>query len=847
MASSLYYTALNRKLTAQLGQALGGTFATKRQPVSGTVVTIVRAAIGPQIYPLTNADTAHTGDRLTLVNIGRPSVALYAPEGGGAGSTSSGSGGGLGGSLSAHELAGADHLGFLAPQQAPWAVMNDGTRTLVGPSVFIGAASRLAEAITEASTTIYLYANTWQSGDVVRIVGRALQEWLRLTSNATGDGPFAYTVTRDIASTGALAWLAGDAVALYGHTGANWLDINSGTDAFLKAGPTIAATTRTGAVWNDTATVWALGNLRDRYGFAEDRIGAYFGQRAPGQVWGGFDADNGFRIMDYLTRAFQVEPSGRAVFGRADAGEIELDPTSGAILLKWCGTTQVGIDGEGHTLYGVTTIGRPLGPALELAPIDDPGGDEALQRFGLWVREKGGARFFTAVSGTEADPTAAYWRAGYEDSDYIQLRDRLLTWHTTNTTLDAGGLLTTTGAVISTSTLIDPVIALASGKIFVGSAANLMAAVALSGDATLVAAGTLTIAAGAVTLAKMANMATASLIYRKTVGTGAPEVNTLATLKTDLNLDTGYLLATGATVGASAQAQTFTNGVIGPTIYGGTAANDDLMLEGTSDATKTTSYVILQPSAGNVGIGIVPATYRFQVFGDPDAGKTGDALFDNVYSQVYINTSTSRPLRVVGPFGSAYITMESSASGSSYHGLRMYAGSTLEWSAAVAGGDFYFWDHVGALPYVLVLKKTTGRVGIGVDLPATLLHTKLTDTGTNAIVNVLTLDHATSGTAAAGFGLGINLTLQSSTTAAQNAARLAALWNVATHASRSADLIAYASDASGERELWRGRATGTAAQVTVSGDLTMAGAGRFMAVFYGDEVVSLNNDMVFIQ
>lgn len=60
---------------------------------------------------------------------------------------------------------------------------------------------------------------------------------------------------------------------------------------------------------------------------------------------------------------------------------------------------------------------------------------------------------------------------------------------------------------------------------------------ALSGDVTT-SAGALgtTIAAGAVTLAKMANMATASLIYRKTAGSGAPEVQTLATLKTDLGL-----------------------------------------------------------------------------------------------------------------------------------------------------------------------------------------------------------------------------------------------------------------------------------------------------------------------
>lgn len=66
-----------------------------------------------------------------------------------------------------------------------------------------------------------------------------------------------------------------------------------------------------------------------------------------------------------------------------------------------------------------------------------------------------------------------------------------------------------------------------------------------SGDVTNSAGSlALTIANAAVTLAKMANMATASLIYRKTAGSGAPEVNTLAQLKTDLAL-TGADLAGG--------------------------------------------------------------------------------------------------------------------------------------------------------------------------------------------------------------------------------------------------------------------------------------------------------------
>ena len=52
----------------------------------------------------------------------------------------------------------------------------------------------------------------------------------------------------------------------------------------------------------------------------------------------------------------------------------------------------------------------------------------------------------------------------------------------------------------------------------------------------------------------------------------------------------------------------------GQSLIGGTAANDDLSLEGTSNATRDTSYVIMQPNGGNVGIGTTsPASYRLDV------------------------------------------------------------------------------------------------------------------------------------------------------------------------------------------------------------------------------------------
>lgn len=57
------------------------------------------------------------------------------------------------------------------------------------------------------------------------------------------------------------------------------------------------------------------------------------------------------------------------------------------------------------------------------------------------------------------------------------------------------------------------------------------------GDITVSGSGlTWVLDAGAVTLAKQADMATASVVYRKSAGAGAPEVQTLATLKTDLGL-----------------------------------------------------------------------------------------------------------------------------------------------------------------------------------------------------------------------------------------------------------------------------------------------------------------------
>ena len=74
--------------------------------------------------------------------------------------------------------------------------------------------------------------------------------------------------------------------------------------------------------------------------------------------------------------------------------------------------------------------------------------------------------------------------------------------------------------------------------------------------------GSLSLADGSVTLVKQANVATSTVFYRKSAGDGPPEVQTLATLRADLNIPTdldpalyvkalsGYSLAPNAMISA---------------------------------------------------------------------------------------------------------------------------------------------------------------------------------------------------------------------------------------------------------------------------------------------------------
>lgn len=118
---------------------------------------------------------------------------------------------------------------------------------------------------------------------------------------------------------------------------------------------------------------------------------------------------------------------------------------------------------------------------------------------------------------------------------------------TAGTMADWQELLTPTDAVISVNGMTGAVTVstisgnagsatvLATGRNFSISGGGITAS-AISFNGSAAVALSASVDAGHITLARMADMATASVIYRKTAGTGVPEVQTLATLKADLGL-----------------------------------------------------------------------------------------------------------------------------------------------------------------------------------------------------------------------------------------------------------------------------------------------------------------------
>ncbi len=189
------------------------------------------------------------------------------------------------------------------------------------------------------------------------------------------------------------------------------------------------------------------------------------------------------------------------------------------------------------------------------------------------------------------------------------------------------------------------------------------AAVGFNGTANVVLSAS--VDAAHITLARMADMAAASLIYRKTAGAGVPEVNSLATLKTDLGL-----------TGTNSGDQTSIVGLSGTLAQFNTACTDADFAR--TDAANTFTGVQTLSSAPVFSAGIAPAQLPNGLTNGNSAAQSQVVVSATNYYITNSNLNLPNPLKsgmVVGTRFTWRVALTKTAAGTGIFQISIYRGT----------------------------------------------------------------------------------------------------------------------------------------------------------------------------
>ena len=189
------------------------------------------------------------------------------------------------------------------------------------------------------------------------------------------------------------------------------------------------------------------------------------------------------------------------------------------------------------------------------------------------------------------------------------------------------------------------------------------------------------------------------------------------------------------------------------------------------------SLLVLDLANNRVGIGTTGPSDKLHVYGSTGSlfrlGDATDYLYmgqdgGGTYAERTGATSAKSAFRFQESYGSNFV------------GFRISDASGFE-----------YYDGASAYPTddKFVIQKTTGNVGIGTTNPDRLFHPELADAVTAAVSYVQRISHITSGTAAAGFGAGLELELENASGTNKVVSTIETVFTDATNATEDADFV----------------------------------------------------------
>jgi hypothetical protein len=194
------------------------------------------------------------------------------------------------------------------------------TMATIGGRILVGPTTTLTQDLAAAGAFVCVKHNEIANGDRVVLESSGKLEWLAVTSAVAADhadcggANFKYTVTRNLDTSGANDWYAGDAVFNTGTTNDGFIDLYSvaGVLPGSTAGPTIVGNVRTGTTYSNLAPRWAIGNLNGLYGYSAATYGAAFGSYVSSSEGTNvtIDATNGVRFRVGDSERLSINGSG---------------------------------------------------------------------------------------------------------------------------------------------------------------------------------------------------------------------------------------------------------------------------------------------------------------------------------------------------------------------------------------------------------------------------------------------------------------------------------------------------------------------------------------------------------